>query len=85
MTERTGKLREVTEMNEAVYEDGFDFLEKHGRIGQAYLNGVRMAVERGYTPDEIYYQVMREAGDWRKEIAERCRAAAHHIIGQPNK
>ena len=85
MTERIGKLREVSEMNEAVWKDAYDWLENHGRVGQGYLDGVRMSVERGYTPDEIYHQIIREAGEWRLDIAERCRAAANHLMAQKDK
>jgi nicotinamide mononucleotide adenylyltransferase len=79
MPEITGRLREVPEMNEAIWADAYDYLENSGRIGQVYLDSVTAAIERGYTPDEIYHQIMREAGSHRQEIAERCRAAAKYL------
>jgi hypothetical protein len=82
MSERIGKLREVPEMNIAIWEDGYDWLQNNGTIAQAYLNQVQVAVEKGYSPNEIYHQVMREAGGHRREIAERCRAAANYILVQ---
>ena len=76
----TDQLREVPEMNIAIWVDGYDWLENNGKIAQTYLNQVRAAVDRGYTADEIYHQVRNEAGGHRLEIAERCRAAANYII-----
>ena len=73
------KLRPVPDMNVAIWFDGYDWLENNGEISQAYLRQVHVAIDRGYTPDEIYHQVMREAGGHRREIAERCRAAANYI------
>ncbi len=76
----TYRIREVPEMNIAIWEDGYDWLQNNGRIAQTYLNQVRAAVDRGYNPDEIYHQVKNEAGRHRLEIAERCRAAANYLI-----
>ena len=74
------QLREVPEMNIAIWKDGYDWLENHGDVGQAYLRSTVAAIEVGYTPDEIYHQIIREAGLHRIEIAERCRAAAHFML-----
>ena len=74
------KLREVPIMNQAIWFDGYDWLQNNGDVAQAYLRQVQMAVEQDYTADEIYFQVKREAGSHRLEIAERCRAAANYII-----
>lgn len=76
----TEQLRSVPEMNIAIWLDGHDWLQNNGKIAQTYLNQVRAAVDRGYTADEIYYQVRNEAGGHRLEIAERCRAAANYLI-----
>lgn len=73
------QLRPVKEMNIAIWQDGYDWLENHGDVGQAYLRQTAVAVEGGYTPDEIYHQIIREAGLHRIEIAERCRAAANFL------
>ena len=74
------QLRQVPEMNIAIWQDGYDWLENHGEVGQAYLRQTAYAVEVGYTPDEIYHQIVREAGSHRIEIAERCRAAANFLL-----
>lgn len=72
-------LRVVNEMNVAIWQDGYDWLENHGDVGQAYLRATVASIDGGYTPDEIYHQIIREAGLHRIEIAERCRAAANFL------
>ena len=79
-TQPASRLRHVPTMNAAIWLDGYDWLANNGEISQGYLNATIESVERGYTPEEIYYQVVREAGSNRREIAERCRAAANWII-----
>lgn len=79
------QLRPVPEMNIAIWQDGYDWLENHGQVGQAYLRQTVAAIEHAYTPDEIYHQIIREAGVHRIEIAERCRAAANFMLSSEDQ
>lgn len=73
-------MRDVPEMDIAVWYDGYEWLQNNGEVAAMYLRQVYEAIGRGYTPDEIYYYVLKKAGIHRPEIAERCRAAANWIL-----
>lgn len=71
--------RNVEALNKSVWHDAHEYLALHGR---EFLNGVEDAVAQGYSPDEIYYHILRECGSHRSEIAKRCQNAAKYIISQ---
>jgi hypothetical protein len=71
--------RKVAPLNPSIWQDAYDYLALHN---EDFLNGVENAVAQGFTPDEIYRHVLREAGIHRLEMAKRCQNAARHIVNQ---
>lgn len=72
-------FRKVPALDPMIWEDAYFYLADYH---EDFLDGVEDAVAKGYTPDEIYRHVLREAGVHRIEIAKRCQNAARHIIAQ---
>jgi len=62
-----------------ICKDAYDYLATYH---QDFLDGVEDAVAKGYTPEEIYRHILREAGVHRNEIAKRCQNAARYILSQ---
>jgi hypothetical protein len=82
MTRRKPKVayRKVEPLNPSIWQDAYQWLIDNNK--EDFLNGVETAVDQGYTPDEIYRHILREAGLHRIELAKRCQNAARHIISQ---
>ena len=72
-------IRRVPPMDEAIYFDGYRWLLNHSEETQLYLKCTEESVEQGFSPDEIYRHTLNVAGYHRREIAERCRNAAHYL------
>ena len=72
-------FRSVDPLNPSIWQDAYEYLALHN---EDFLNGVENAVVQGFTPDEIYRHVLREAGIHRSEMAKRCQNAARHIMNQ---
>lgn len=70
-------FRKVPPLDPMIWEDAYYYLADYH---EDFLNGVEEAVSKGFTPDEIYRHVLREAGVHRIEIAKRCQNAARYII-----
>ena len=71
--------RKVSPLNPSIWQDAYEYLALHN---EDFLNGVENAVVQGFTPEEIYSHVLREAGVHRLEIAKRCQNAARYILSQ---
>lgn len=69
--------RPVPALNPAIWKDAYDYLEQHD---EEILFAVIEAVDKGFTPEEIYYHWLREAGWHRIELAKRSENAARHYI-----
>ena len=70
-----GRLRPVTTLLPAIWWDGYNWLYTRA---PTYLQYVEQSLDAGYTPDEIFYTLIRETGDDR-HIATRCRHAAFYL------
>ena len=69
-------FREVAPLNPSIWQDAYDWLSENK---EEFLNGVENAVDMGFTPDEIYRHILREAGFHRMELAKRCQNAARFV------
>ena len=72
-------FRPVKPLNPAIWQDAYEYLAAHN---EDYLNGVENAIAQGFTPEEIYRHILREAGYHRQEMAKRCENAARHILAE---
>ena len=72
-------FRKVKALNPAIWQDAYDYLVAHN---EDFLNCVEDSVAQGYSPDEIYRHILRDAGYHRQEMAKRCENAARHIIAR---
>lgn len=76
-------FREVAPMNPSIWQDAYEWLIDNNK--EDFLNGVENAVDQGFTPDEIYRHILREAGLHRIELAKRCQNAARHVMSLPDR
>ncbi len=73
------RYRSVPPLHPVIHEDAYDYLFRNN---PEVLIAVEEAVEDGFSPKEIYYDWIREAGDNRGDLAKRCENAAKHIMSQ---
>ena len=71
-------FRQVIPLNPSIWQDAYQWLIDNNR--EDFINGVENAVDQGFTPDEIYRHILREAGHHRMELAKRCQNAARYIL-----
>ncbi len=72
--EKGGKLRDVPVMDNAIWKDGYMWLQANG---EDYLKCVELALTQDFSPEEIRSYVQRQTGD--RMIALRCEHAARHL------
>ncbi len=73
--EKGGKLRDVPVMDDAIWRDGYTWLQANAEF---YLDCVEVALAQNYSPEEIRFYVQRQTGD--RNIALRCEHAARHLL-----
>jgi hypothetical protein len=74
---RTATFRPVVPMNPAIELDAYEYLASNAEI---WLDCVVNSIAQGYSPEEIYRHVLRQAGYHRFEIAKRCENAARYLM-----
>lgn len=74
--------RPVPPLNPAIWKDAYNYLEQHD---EEILFAVIEAVDKNFSPEEIYHHWLREAGWHRIELAKRCENAARHYINITDK
>ncbi len=73
--EKGGKLRDVPVMDDAIWRDGYTWLQANAEF---YLDCVEVALAQNYSPEEIRSYVQRQTGE--RDIALRCEHAARHLL-----
>ena len=78
--EKGGKLRNVPVMDDAIWRDGYMWLQVNAEF---YLGRVELALAEGFSPEEISVYVQRQTGD--RNISLRCEHAARHLLKWQDK
>lgn len=68
-----------TELGQELDAESWDWLQTNAT---SVADALRKAIHRGASPEDVRVFVLNRCGVHRRELAQRCQAAARHLMGE---